>query len=234
MSAKNNFDKNIYLRAFPMRIPVQIIKQEKRDCLMVCLQMLLNFYKIKTTRDELDRFFIEETTAFSINPDLSEVALYVKKQGLEVDLISCNLFYTHIGNYPYLPPVKFIKQLEKLQKRAGNREYAIQIEAILRCLRAECNLILERPNLKRIEEYIQSGTPLIALVNSNALYDIPGEDLTTPHTVILCGIVADKFIILDPNHDEEKEIEKEQLLFAMQQAKLITKTGYLLAAKRKT
>ena len=85
---KNNksLASNKYLEDKLIRLPIPPLKQEKRDCLMVCLQMILKFYNVKLKREELDKFFIKETTAFSVNPDLTDVAYFAIIHNLSADL----------------------------------------------------------------------------------------------------------------------------------------------------
>lgn len=222
--------ENKFLTEVPIRIPIKPIKQQGRDCLMTCLQMILEFYEYKIDRAELDEFFIKETVAFSINPELTDVAKFALKYGFTTDLHACNLFYSILKHN--VSEDKVIKRLEILQKRAGNRKYKIQLESTLQALKAGTNYFVEIPNPKRIKEYLSQNIPVIVTVNYSALHDQSSEDLDTGHAVIISGLSGDKFYIIDPNHTAEELIDQNQVLFAINQDKPITTPGYLLAIKK--
>ncbi len=70
---------------------------------------------------------------------------------------------------------------------------------------------IERPNVKRIEEYLSKGVPVILLVRSFLLFN--KKPSPNGHFIVITGYKNGIFFYNDPKDGQRHKISKEELLF---------------------
>lgn len=214
----------------PVRIPIRPINQEDRaDCLLVCLRMVLDYFGLAIDSQTVDAFFIKQGTTFSLAPEVTDCALFARRAGLSVDCLAYNLYLTDPRSDALLSSQALLEKLRAKQVSLSQAQFAPALESIIRCLEAGCTYRIARPKLQTIGKYLKRQIPLIAIVNRPALTGRAGEDLFVAHAIALTGAWENDIFFIDPQLGREERISGEDLLFAMLQSKIIANSAYILA-----
>ncbi len=217
-----------------MNIPITPIRQGIRaDCFSICLKMILDYYQIPVETDELDKFFIKESTSFSLTGFLTDGALFARRKNLAVDCIGYSLYFTNQKDSS-LAWHELLKKLEDRQPEITDSSFSQMLESIIRSIKYGARYLIQKPNLNTIYNYLDKGIPLIALVNSSFLRDEVEGDLYKTHAVVIKGRQDGKLYIIDPIKGEEELVDETQMLLAIMSTKWIVHPAYLIAIDNKS
>ena len=116
------------------KISIKPIKQESpNDCSITCMRMILDYYGLKISREEIFDFIIKAT------PDggsfLSEIGRFARSKGFKVDLYAYNLYLTYPGDMD-LSKEKLLDKLEKqLENSQRDNYYDLMLKSTIEGLK---------------------------------------------------------------------------------------------------
>lgn len=211
-----------------MVLPIIPIQQaDKPDCLLTCLRMVLGYYEIDISPDEFHSFLTTDPEKSSL---MTDNAYFAQTKGLEVDCFAYNLYYTEPKDAE-LPQEITLKKLEIELDNLADKWYEEQLNSTIRAIKSGVKYIIQRPNIEVINSYLNLGIPIIASVNSPALYGIKGDPYVS-HAIVLSGLENRKIHFVDPTIPYEQTINDEYLLFGILARKVIAVDSYLIAIKK--
>jgi hypothetical protein len=105
------------------------------------------------------------------------------------------------------------------------------INVITNALAGGVGYQVARPSISLLRSIIRQNVPLLVTVTSAALYRWRG-DVFAGHTVVVNGADRGLFWFVDPMDGQQREIEEEDLLFAILSRKLIADDAYMLEVQR--
>lgn len=211
------------------KILIKPIKQESpNDCSITCMRMILDYYGLKISREEIFDFIIKAT------PDggsfLSEIGRFAKSKGFAVDLYAYNLYLTNPEDIN-LAKDKFLDKLEKqLKDSKRDKYYDLMLQSTINSIREGINYVISKPNLEIITTYLQNKIPLSVRLNYATLVNKQGDPFDS-HDVVLAGLIDKQIYLIDPADAGGKWFDTENLMFAVSQSKVISASAYLLAVK---
>lgn len=214
-----------------IKISLKPIKQESpNDCSITCMRMILDYYGLKISRDEIFKYIIKAT------PDggsyLSEIGRFAKNKGFIVDMYAYNLYLTDSKD----TDLDKRKLLEKLEKELNNSErdkyYDLMLESTIKAIRENVNYFIVKPSFKIIKNYLNRKIPVSVRINYTSLVGEQGDPFDS-HDVVLSGFKDKEIFLIDPYDASEKLFNSEDVIFAINQSKIITASAYLLAVKPK-
>ena len=215
-----------------IKIPVEPIKQETpNDCSITCLRMLLGYYGVKVSRQKIFDYVIKATD--DGGSFLSEMARFARNQGFNVDLCAYNLYFTSSKDAK-LDKNKLLKKLEKeLRNSQRDKYYDLALESTIKGIKEGVNYLIKRPSPEVIKSYLKKRIPVSIRINYAALVGKQGDPFDS-HDVVLSGLKDKKVYLVDPADTSQKWFDIEEVMFAIQQSKVISASGYLLAIKQKS
>ncbi len=211
------------------KISIKPIKQESpNDCSITCMRMILDYYGLKISREEIFDFIIKAT------PDggsfLSEIGRFAKSKGFAVDMHAYNLYLTEPEDSK-LDKGEFLKKLVKeLENSKRDKYYDLMLESTIKAIRNGINYVIAKPTVEIIKKYLNKMIPVSVRLNYTALVGEQGDPFDS-HDVILSGIKNNDFYLIDPYDASEKLFKQDDLMFAISQSKIISASAYLLAVK---
>lgn len=214
-----------------INIPIKAIKQETPDdCSITCMRMILGYYRLEVTRDEIFNFIIKATpTGGSF---LSEIGRFARSKGFVVDQYSYNLYLVDSKDVK-LSKKDLLKKLEKeLENSQRDKYYDLMLESTIRAIKEGVNYFIKKPSIEIIRTYLSNKIPLSVRLNYAALIGRQGDPFDS-HDVVLSGFSKDKIYIIDPYDTSENLFNADDLMFAILQSKVIAASAYLLAIKPK-
>jgi|SRR3989344_684517 len=213
------------------KISIKPIKQESpNDCSITCMRMILDYYGLKISRDEIFNFIIKAT------PDggsfLSEIGRFARSKGFNVDLYAYNLYLTYPGDMD-LSKEKLLDKLEKqLENSQRDNYYDLMLKSTIKGIREGVRYIIKKPSLEIIQTYLQNKIPLSVRLNYASLVNKQGDPFDS-HDVVLCGLKEKQVYLVDPADASSQWFNIEDLMFAISQSKIISASAYLLVVKSK-
>lgn len=211
-------------------IPIKPIKQiNKNDCSIACLMMLLDYYGINVSREEISNFIIKEDGGTSFN---TEMARFVKNKGLNVDCLAYNLYITDPKIDKFLDKKNLLKRLEsKLKNPKLDKFFELQLKSTIAAVNAGVDYQIKKPDIDLILSYLDKSIPLSVTVNYAAFRD-KQFDVFEVHDIVLCGKNDKELFFVDPEDGEIKSINYKDFIFAFFQRKIIQSSSYLLAIQK--
>ncbi|UCD04571.1 MAG: C39 family peptidase [Candidatus Woesearchaeota archaeon] len=213
-----------------MKINVPLFKQSKKNaCGLTTFRSILKYNDLDFSEEELEKkvdgLKNEEgyQGALSIN-----MATFARTLGFKINIYIYNLEIIK----PEWINLSNEELIENLKKEYPARKQLSKeiISAMIDLLEAKENIRIKYPSLNDLKEYIDKQIPILISVNAGIFY----EDNTLKkegHYLIVIGYENDEFIIIDPNHTEEKRIKKDKLYLAWC-INAIESTDYLLAIEK--
>ncbi|VVB79842.1 Peptidase_C39 like family protein [uncultured archaeon] len=180
-----------------MKLNVSLIKQNKSsvDCGLAGISMLLKYYGINRTIQELKR-------EIKVYPGLGtyapQLGTYLLKRGFEVEIVTMNpyLFCNKLKRKSQKELYNFLSEKYKQSKKP---KYKKPLKFFKEFIEAGGSIKVKIPDVKDIKEEISKGRPLCALITSNFLL---GE---TPvfnfHFNVVTGIDKKYIYVNDPLWD---------------------------------
>lgn len=214
-----------------IKIPVEPLKQATSDdCSITCLRMLLGYYGVRVSRNEIFEFILKATPEGG--SFLSEMARFARKEGFAVDLFAYNLYLTDpIDNN--LPTNQLLEKLQKeLEDSKRDKYYDLMLESTINGIKEGIKYIIKKPNTEIIRAYLNRETPLSIRLNYAALVNKQGDPFNS-HDVVLCGLKVKEIYMIDPENASGRWFNIGDLMFAVFQSKIISASAYLLAVKPK-
>jgi len=210
-----------------LQIFIKPIKQVNPDsCSIACLMMVLDYYGVKVSHQEIFDFIIKATPEG--NSFVTEIARFAKSKGFKVDCYAYNLYLTDPSDSK-LSKKKLLQKLEKeLRDSKRDKYYDLMLKSTIKGIKEGINYIIKKPNLKIIKSYLARSVPLIVTVNYAALHDKQGDPFES-HDIVLCGLDGNVVYFVDPEHAKIESIGSSDLMFAFLQRKIISGSAYLLA-----
>lgn len=210
-----------------LQIFIKPIKQVNPDsCSIACLMMVLDYYGIRVSHEEIMNFIIKATPGGG--SFVTEIARFTKSKGLKVDCHAYNLYLTDPKDIE-LPKKKLLKKLEKeLKDSKRDKYYDLMLESTIKGIKEGVNYIIKKPNFSIMKSYLEKSIPLIVTVNYAALHNKQGDPFES-HDILLCGLEGDTIYFIDPEHAKIESIDSSNLMFAFFQRKVISSSAYLLA-----
>lgn len=214
-----------------MKISIRALKQETpNDCSITCMRMILDYYGLEVSRDEIYDFIIKAT--LEGGSFLSEIGRFARSRGFDVDMYAYNLYLTGAKDAK-LGKEKLLKKLERgLKNSKRDKYYDLMLESNIKAIKEGINYLIRKPNLKIIKLYLNKKIPLSVRLNYAALVGEKGDPFDS-HDVVLSGLRNKKIYIIDPYDASEKLFRSEDLMFAICESKIISASAYLLAVKPK-
>lgn len=214
-----------------MKIPIKPLKQETpNDCSIACLRMVLDYYGLKVSRDQIFNFIAKAT------PDggsfLSEIGRFARSKGFGVDLFAYNLYLTDPEDSHLSRSKLLVKFEERLKDSRRDKYYDLMLKSTIDGVKEGISYIIKRPSLGIIRTYLNKGTPVSVRLNYIALVNKQGDPFDS-HDVVLAGLNGKKVYLIDPEDAEGKWFDDQDLMFAISQSKIISASAYLLAVKPK-
>lgn len=213
------------------KIPIKPIKQESsNDCSITCMRMILDYYGVAATRDEIFNYVIKATS--DGGSFLSEIARFAKSKGFNVDLYSFNLYLTDPADAK-LTKKRFLRKLEmELKNSKRDKYYDLMLESTIKAIKGGINYIIAKPTVEIIKKYLSKKIPLSVRLNYAALVGKQGDPFDS-HDVVLSGVRDRDIYLVDPYDASEKIFDGEDVIFAVLQSKIIAASAYLLAVVSK-
>lgn len=210
-----------------LQIPIKPIRQVNPDsCSIACLMMVLDYYGIKVSHEEIINFIIKATPEGG--SFVTEIARFAKSKGFKADCYAYNLYLTDPKDIE-LPKEKLLEKLEKeLNNSKRDEYYDLMLESTIKGIKEGVNYIIKKPNFSIIKSYLTKSIPLIVTVNYAALHNKQGNPFES-HDVLLCGLTGNTVYFVDPEHAKIESINSSNLMFALLQRKIISSSAYLLA-----
>jgi len=213
-----------------MKINVKpFIQETPNDCSITCVRMILNYYNINVSKKEIISFIVK------VAPDggsfLSEIARFAKSKKLNVDLCAYNIYLTDPSD-KHLSKKKLLAKLEnQLKNSTRDKYYDLMLISTIKAIKENVNYIIKKPSIQGISNYITNGIPVSVRINYATLVDKQGDPFDS-HDVVVAGINNDKVYIIDPADGSCKWFKKDDLMFAINQSKIISASAYLVAVKK--
>lgn len=180
-----------------MKLNVPIIRQEKNsiDCGLACLAMLMKYYDIDKSIDEMKKDIKVYEGMGTYAPQLGK---YLIKNGFDIEIITMNpyLFTKKFNNHS---PEDLIKYFENLYEKTKKDNFKEPLRFFNEFIKAGGKLTLKVPTIEDIREEISNDRPLGALITSNfLLFDKANFNF---HFNIITGIDEKYIYVNDPMWD---------------------------------
>lgn len=191
-------------------IKIELLQQKQGtfDCGPVCVQMVLNYFKIKRDFEVLkkDLTFYQNGTSAYDNGSL---------------LIAAGLKVTAITAQPYLFSLDTIASIDTRDKlltiveeaEIKMKRFSIPLKTLEKFLKDGGNFKIEIPSLKHIKDAIDKDSLVIALLCGTAL----GKNEGGFHFVVVSGYDKDRVFINNPGINTKKQawFPVENFLYAV-------------------
>jgi len=206
-----------------------LIQETSNDCSISCMRMILNYYNIDVSQKQIYSFIVKAT------PDggsfLSEIARFAKSKKLNVDLCAYNIYLTNPSDKD-LSKKKLLEKLDR-QLKNSNRDkyYDLMLISTIKAIKENVNYIIKKPSIQAISDYVTNRIPVSVRINYATLVNKQGDPFDS-HDVVVAGVNDDKVYIIDPADGSSKWFKNDDLMFAINQSKVISASAYLVAVKK--
>lgn len=206
-----------------------LVQETSNDCSITCMRMILNYYNISVSQKQIYSFIVKATKdggSFS-----SEMARFAKSKKINVDLCAYNIYLTDPSD-KNLSKKKLLAKLEnQLKNSTRDKYYDLMLISTIKAIKKKVNYIIKKPSIQDIKNYITSGIPVSVRINYATLVNKQGDPFDS-HDVVVAGINNDKVYIIDPADGSCKWFKNDDLMFAINQSKVISASAYLVAVKK--
>lgn len=213
-----------------MPIPIRPIRQGKESCGTTCLRMVLSYYGMERSADELEPAMLMEEYRGGRGTVLAELGRCTQGLGLRAACYAYNLQL--ISPRSTFSGAELLRQLEARRPEFEGTPGAITLESTIHCLREGVRYAVVKPSRQLLTSYLGRGSPLIIAVNRAALRNAQG-DPWVGHDIVLTGYQGDAFSFIDPHWGRQETVAFDDLLFAMLAKKVITQSAYMVVIKPK-
>lgn len=211
-----------------MILPLRPIHQTTpTECYKACLKMVLSYYNQETSDEELDKFIIvgEKGGAY-----LDESARFAATKGFKTRGYGYYLGVLNPsdGKKTRRELIAHLKNYQPAKWQVKSNNFKSNFESWLASLEAGAQYRMKKPSSKIILKYLTKKIPLIISVNSSALRD-RHEDPLMLHSIVVIGYEGNLVSIIDPRFGIVEQIDIKNVLFGIQQSRIITHSLYMLA-----
>lgn len=212
-----------------MKLNITPIRQiEPKECSMVCLRMILNYYGEDHFIQDIYKELFKAYDGSSYN---TEIARFAKNKGFDVSCFAYHLYITDPSDGK-LSKKELIDKLKlELMQPWFNKENTLIVESTVKAIEDGVDYKIQKPSANLITSYLEKKVPLIASVSYAALNNTQG-DIFEGHDIVLSGIENGKVIYVDPEHAQEETISIEDLMFAIISRRAISTSSYLIAIEK--
>lgn len=217
-------------RSRAMSIPIRPIRQEKESCATTCLRMVLSYYGMERSAEELERVMLMEEYQGGRGTVLAELGRCAQGLGLRAACYTYNLQL--ISPRATFTGTELLRRLEARRPEFEGTPGGITLESTIRCLRVGVRYTVVKPSRRLLASYLGRGIPLIITVNRAALRNAQG-DPWAGHDIVLTGYQGDAFSFIDPQEGRQETMAFDDLFFAMLAKKVITQSAYMVVIKPK-
>lgn len=211
-----------------MPIPIRPIRQGNESCGTICLRMVLGYYGIERSAEQLERTMLMEEYQGGRGTVLAELGRCAQGLGLRAVCYTYNLQL--INPRAALSGAALLLQLEARRPEFEGTPGAITLESTIHCLKDGVRYAILKPSRQLLASYLGRGIPLVVAVNHAALRNVQG-DPWAGHDIVLTGYQGDAFSFIDPHMGRQEMIAFDDLLFAMLAKKVITQSAYMVVIK---
>ncbi len=150
-----------------MNLSVPLVRQDKgsSDCGVASIAMILEYYGIKKSIDELKKDIPLFKGVGTYTPELG---LYLLSQNFEVEIVTMN---PHLFNASFknASKKKTLTHLKKKHEKMKGKEMKKCIEFFIKFIEAGGKLTVRVPNAEDIKEEIRNKRPLVVQLTSDFL-----------------------------------------------------------------
>lgn len=177
-----------------MKLNVPLVRQKKgsKDCGPACLAMVLKYYGINKTIDEIKR----KMKVYKKGTRATQLGTYLLENGFSVELITQNpgLFTRRDRIKPFS---ELRKQIREFVKQPKAKKHKKALDYYEEFFEKGGTLKVKIPDAKDIEKEINQKRPLIALMTSNFL--LGKEPKFNFHYNVVTGIDGKNISANDPS-----------------------------------
>lgn len=187
-------------------------KKGSVDCGPACLMMVLEYYGIKKTINELKK----ELKIHKVGTYATQLGIYLLENGFAVEIVTQNpgLFTIKDRKRTTKQLLREIKEFSKIPK---NRKHKKSLDYYEKFFKKGGMLKVKIPNTEDIKKEISQGRPLIALMTTNFLYDVKKRKFNF-HFNVITGIDGKYIYANDPLPDKrggKKKYPIEDFLYGV-------------------
>lgn len=180
-----------------MKLPVPLIRQAKgsSDCGIACVAMILEYYGIKKSIEEIKK----DVAIFkNVGTYMPQLGNYFLSQNFDVEIVTIN---PHLFNVSFknASQKKLLTHLKKRYEVIHIKEMKKCVEFFIKFIEAGGKLTVGIPNTKDIKEEIKNKRPLLVQLTSSVLST--KHISFNSHFNIITGIDAQKIHTNDPAAD---------------------------------
>ncbi len=200
-----------------IKLNVPIFKQKNHDmaCGFVCLQMVLAYYGMKLSYNEIIKLAKLDPHIGSWWAQMAGVALDLK---FKTELVNYNLSNIYDSDIAGLKGDKLIKRL-RIQKRKIKELYYPEIKYDIEMIKKGGKLTLKIPTKDDLIDWLKKGRPPILSIKVGPAYgEVPSKERKSlnQHGIVVYGYDGKNFLIHDPHpgKDAIKKLPDDLLMFS--------------------
>jgi hypothetical protein len=176
-------------------VPIVLQTENSLDCGLACVSMLLKYYSIEKSIDELKK----EIKIFeNVGTYVPQIGEYLIQQGFDVEIVTLNphLFTNKFKEKSQEELLSFLKETLKNTKKESFKD---PLNFFIKFIESGGKIKIKIPDIEDIKEEISQGRPLGALITSNfLLFDKP---IFNFHFNIINGFDNKSVYVNDPMWD---------------------------------
>lgn len=188
-----------------------------QDCGIASLKMMLDYYGIQKTYDEVKKAIPLYRNNYGSN--LMDISLFALKSGLKNEAWAFDHWFMDEANNE-TPSLDYFLKLEEKVKNSNFKNKNRRLFEIDRVINLLDNggVIKIKPLTKEIiDRALKEGNLVFLICFSGSMYDT--HRVSDYHMIIVHGMTGNNYLVKDPNrHFKLEKINKDKLLAAHHQA----------------
>ncbi len=196
-----------------MKLNVPLIRQKKGsgDCGPACLAMILNYYGVKKSIDDLKK----EIKVYKTGTYMPQLGAYLIKNGFRAEMIIQNpgLFTIRHRN---MSQSGLLKHVRHMQRNVRKKEDKIILKHLVEFMESRGKVTVKIPDANDIKEGLRKKSPVLALLTS--VFMTQKNPSFNFHFNVITGLDKNRIYRNDPYWDGnggKKESSLQDFLFGM-------------------
>ena len=193
-------------------VPVVIQEENSEDCGIASISMILKYYGMGRSIEELKKEIKVYKGTGTYAPQIGE---YLINQGFDVEIVSLNP-HLFTNQFKEKSQEEIKEYIEELHENISNEKFKEQLRLFIDYFKAGGKLTVKLPTIKDIEEELELGRPVGAILTSNfLLHDKAGFNF---HFNVVTGFDEENVYANDPLPDQrggKKKYKKEDFMYGI-------------------